>query len=75
MRGAISLAAALSIPVNLNGSPFPDRNLIIFATFCVIAVTMLGQATTLPLLVRRLSLAGSEVLRHEHVIALRRSRR
>ena len=72
MRGAISLAAALSIPVNLNGSPFPDRNLIIFATFCVIAVTMLGQATTLPLLVRRLSLAGSEILRHQHVIALRR---
>lgn len=72
MRGAISLAAALSIPTTLNGAPFPDRNLIIFATFCVIAVTMVTQATTLPALVRRLSLAGSEVLRYQHAMAMRR---
>ena len=41
MRGVIALAAALSVPEHLaDGSPFPQRNLIIFLTFSVILVTL-----------------------------------
>jgi CPA1 family monovalent cation:H+ antiporter len=55
MRGIVSLAAALAIPVSLpNGAPFPARDLIIFLTFCVIVVTLVGQGLTLAPLIRRL---------------------
>lgn len=72
LRGAISLAAALSIPTISAGRPFPGRDLLLFATFCVIAATLVGQAASLPWLLRRLSLAGSDVQRAEHVLAERR---
>jgi len=53
MRGVVSLAAALSIPVYLNnGQEFPQRNLILFITFIVILVTLVFQGLTLPLLVK-----------------------
>ncbi len=53
MRGAISLAAALSIPLmTSSGSPFPQRDLIIFLTFCVIVSTLLVQGLSLPWLIR-----------------------
>jgi Na+/H+ antiporter len=53
MRGAISLAAALSIPlVTSTGQPFPGRDLIIFLTFCVIVGTLLAQGLSLPWLIR-----------------------
>ena len=55
LRGAISLAAALSIPLTVSGAAFPDRELVIFATFCVIVVTLVGQGTSLPWLLRRLA--------------------
>jgi len=57
LRGVVSLAAALSIPVMLGNQPFPDRDLVLVATFCVIAVTLIGLGTTLPFVVRRLGLA------------------
>ena len=57
MRGVLSLAAALSVPVQLaNGNPFPQRNLILFITFVVIVVTLLVQGLTLPALIRWLNL-------------------
>ena len=60
MRGVIALAAALSLPEQLeDGSPFPQRNLIIFLTFCVILVTLVLQGLTLPALIRALGLAGT----------------
>lgn len=60
MRGVIALAAALSLPETLaNGSPFPQRNLIIFLTFSVILVTLVLQGLTLPMLIRALGLAGA----------------
>ena len=60
MRGVIALAAALSIPGQLaDGSPFPQRNMIIFFTFSVILVTLVLQGLTLPALIRALGLAGS----------------
>lgn len=53
MRGVVSLAAALSIPVALkSGAPFPNRDLILFITFTVIIVTLVLQGLTLPALVR-----------------------
>jgi Na+/H+ antiporter len=59
MRGVIALAAALSLPEQLaDGSPFPQRNMIIFLTFSVILVTLVLQGLTLPALIRALGLAG-----------------
>ncbi len=61
MRGVVALAAAMSLPERLaDGSPFPQRNLIIFLTFSVILVTLVLQGLTLPSLVRFLGLAGAE---------------
>ena len=57
LRGVVSLAAALSIPFMVNGRAFPERDLILFVTFCVIAVTLVGVGATLPVVVRRLDLA------------------
>ena len=57
MRGVVSLAAALSIPVHLdNGLPFPQRNLILFITFIVILSTLLLQGLTLPYLIKKIGL-------------------
>ncbi len=57
MRGVVSLAAAISLPQALtNGNAFPQRNMIIFITFCVIFVTLVLQGLTLPALIRRLGL-------------------
>lgn len=52
MRGGVSVAAALAIPLTLGARPFPDRDLIIFLTFCVLLATLVGQGGTLPLLIR-----------------------
>jgi len=55
MRGIVSLAAALALPLTLeNGAPFPQRDLIIFLTFVVIAVTLVVQGLSLAPLIRRL---------------------
>jgi len=56
MRGVVSLAAALSIPLQLpDGSPFPQRDLILFITFVVIVLTLLIQGLSLPWLIRRIN--------------------
>jgi Na+/H+ antiporter len=63
MKGAVSLAAALSLPLATNaGDPLPGRDLIQFITFSLILVTVVGQGLTLPWLIRRLGLVedGSE---------------
>lgn len=60
MRGVLSLAAALALPATLaDGTPFPQRNLIVFLSFCVIVVTLVLQGVTLPPLIRALGLAGA----------------
>jgi CPA1 family monovalent cation:H+ antiporter len=57
MRGAVSLAAALALPLETDaGAPLPDRDLILFITFALILVTLVGQGLTLPALIRRLGL-------------------
>lgn len=60
MRGIVSLAAALALPVALpNGEPFPARDLIIFLTFFVIATTLVGQGLTLAPLIRKLKVGSA----------------
>ena len=55
MRGAVSLAAALALPLTTDaGAPLPGRDLILFITFALILVTVVGEGLTLPFLVRRL---------------------
>ncbi len=57
VRGVVSLAAALAIPFfTASGTPFPGRDLIIFVTFGVIIVTLIGQGLMLPTVVRWLAL-------------------
>ncbi|WP_343691594.1 Na+/H+ antiporter [Chitinophaga sp.] len=54
MRGVVSLAAALSIPVAFDdGTLFPQRNLILFITFVTILLTLVVQGLTLPFLIRK----------------------
>jgi Na+/H+ antiporter len=58
MRGVVSLAAALSIPVFIQqDQPFPYRNLILFITFIVILVTLVFQGLTLPWVMRKVKLS------------------
>jgi NhaP-type Na+/H+ or K+/H+ antiporter len=53
MRGVVSLAVALSLPrLTADGRPFPGRNLIVFVTFVVVLVTLVGQGLTLPAVIR-----------------------
>src|SRR5262249_4594418 len=60
MRGVVSLAAAIALPQTLaNGSPFPQRSMIIFLAFSVILVTLVLQGLTLPPLIRALGIAGT----------------
>lgn len=58
VRGIVSLAAALAIPfATATGAPFPDRDLILFLTFAVILITLVGQGLMLPWVIRTLGLA------------------
>jgi monovalent cation/hydrogen antiporter len=54
MRGSVSLAAALAVPLTVDGgAPFPERDLVIFLAFVVILVTLVGQGLTLAPLIDR----------------------
>jgi CPA1 family monovalent cation:H+ antiporter len=77
LRGAVSLAAALALPFTLaNGDAFPDRDLILFVSFGVIFVTLVGLGLSLPIVVRWLGVmqAGraEHVAEHQSEIAARR---
>jgi CPA1 family monovalent cation:H+ antiporter len=66
MRGVITLAAALSLPVFTNhGEPFPHREAIIYLAFAVILVTLVGQGLTLPVLIRRLGVTEPKEVQDE----------
>jgi monovalent cation/hydrogen antiporter len=57
VRGVVSLAAALAIPLTTNsGAPFPYRDLVLFVTFGIIVITLVGQGLLLPSVVRWLGL-------------------
>jgi CPA1 family monovalent cation:H+ antiporter len=70
MRGAVSLAAALSLPFTLDsGAPFGSRDLIIYLTVAVIFVTLVGQGLTLPAVVRWLGLGAHEAWAPDEAVA------
>ena len=70
MRGAVSLAAALALPLTTDaGRPFPDRNLIIFLTFGVIFATLVLQGLTLAPLIRVLDLEEDGLVEKEEAKA------
>ena len=60
VRGIVSLAAALAIPFTMaDGRPFPERDQILFLTFSVILVTLVGQGLMLPTVIRALGLVDA----------------
>src|SRR5262249_38182259 len=66
MRGVVSLAAALAIPLTLpNGSPFPGRDLILFLSFVVILVTLVVQGLSLPPIIRLLGVKDDGTMEKE----------
>jgi CPA1 family monovalent cation:H+ antiporter len=70
MRGAVSLAAALALPLTTDaGAPFPDRDLIIFLTFGVIFATLVIQGLSLPALIHALHVTRDGTEEHEEIRA------
>jgi Na+/H+ antiporter len=70
MRGIVSLAAAMALPYALpTTEPFPNRDLIIFITFCVIFSTLVIQGLSLPHLIKWLGIKsdGSELQEEQHI--------
>ncbi|MDQ1096597.1 MULTISPECIES: Na+/H+ antiporter [Chryseobacterium] len=75
MRGVVSLAAALSIPAFLpNGEAFPHRNIILFVTFVIILITLVGQGLLLAPILKLLKMedAGSELPEEKQEVILMR---
>jgi CPA1 family monovalent cation:H+ antiporter len=61
MRGVVSLAAALALPLTLStGERFPHRNLILFITFTVILFTIVIQGLSLPWVIRWLHIQNDD---------------
>jgi Na+/H+ antiporter len=74
MRGAVSLAAALAIPLETEtGAPFPGREVIVFLAFCVILVTLVGQGATLPAVIRALRVEDDGLDAQEEAKARKRA--
>jgi CPA1 family monovalent cation:H+ antiporter len=70
MRGGLSLAAALALPFTLTGgTPFPQRDLVVFFTFGVILATLVGQGLSLVPIIRLLGLERDSFLEREHAQA------
>jgi monovalent cation/hydrogen antiporter len=69
MRGAVSLAAALALPHQIDGAELDGRGLVIFLTFSVILVTLLGQGLTLPPLIRALGVSDEGAAEEEEIHA------
>ena len=70
MRGVVSLAVALALPLTLpGGAPFPAREALVIVTVTVIVFTLLGQGLSLPWLIRRLRLGTDPELREEEARA------
>ncbi|HJP70466.1 MAG TPA: Na+/H+ antiporter [Candidatus Limnocylindria bacterium] len=69
MRGAVSMAAALALPHQMNGAELEGRGLLIFLTFSVILVTLVGQGLTLPSLIRALGVSEEGEVEDEEIHA------
>ncbi len=76
MRGIVSLAAALALPLTTaGGAPLPFRDEIIVLTFVVILVTLVLQGLSLGPLIRRLDFGDDDVLEREETLARERAAR
>jgi len=72
MRGAVSMAAALALPLQTGtGAPFPDRDLIVFLAFALILFTLVVQGLTLPALMRALGVEQDDEEEREELRARR----
>ncbi|MDB5202291.1 MAG: Na+/H+ antiporter [Ferruginibacter sp.] len=72
MRGVVSLASALAVPLTLtNGELFPQRNLILFITFIVILFTLVFQGLSLPWLIRKLDIQEPDNNEGEQLVAIK----
>lgn len=72
MRGVVSMAAALALPLTLpDGSLFPQRNLVIYLTFCVILFTLVVLGLTLPVLIRFLKIQPHSINAEEYEVRTR----
>jgi len=70
MRGAVTIAAALAIPlVTDSGAPFTDRALIVYLAFCVVLATLVVQGLSMPLIIRALKLEEDVFERKEEAKA------
>jgi Na+/H+ antiporter len=69
MRGGVSLAAALALPLTAGGHPFPDRSDVILIAYIAIAATLVIPGLTLSPMVRRLGLGEEEALAREEARA------
>jgi CPA1 family monovalent cation:H+ antiporter len=70
MRGAVTIAAALLIPLHTDaGAPLPGRDLIVFFAFAVVLVTLVGQGLTLPGVIHLLGLEADEDAEEEEARA------
>ena len=70
MRGVVSLAAALALPLETQtGSSFPERDLILFLTFVIILATLVVQGLSLPPIIRALGIKGDDVAEKEETRA------
>jgi CPA1 family monovalent cation:H+ antiporter len=70
MRGGVSVAAALAIPLETAAGPFPNRNLLIFLTFCTLLATLVLQGGSLPYLIRLLGIRDDGADEAEEAAAL-----
>jgi CPA1 family monovalent cation:H+ antiporter len=69
MRGVVSMAAALALPLTLpDGTDFPHRNLIIFLSFCVILSTLLVLGASLPWVIRKLKIEPYSIVLEEYEV-------
>ncbi len=69
MRGVVSMAAALALPLTLkDGSAFPHRNLIIYLSFCVILSTLVLLGSTLSWIIRKMKLQPYSIVADEYEV-------
>jgi monovalent cation/hydrogen antiporter len=65
MRGIVTVAAALALPVGSDGAPFPFRDLILLTAFCVVVSTLVIQGLTLGPIMRRVHLNPDDSVERE----------
>jgi len=69
IRGVVSMAAVLAIPLlTKEGTAFPNRNLLIYLTFCVIIFTLIVQRLSLPWIIKKLKIPKHSIAAEEYTV-------